>query len=66
MDIVAIASAATAISQAHTAEAVSTTVLKKALDLEAQGAAQLIQAATQSLATYNNPPHLGQHIDILA
>lgn len=66
MDVAAIASAATAMSQVHTAEAISMTVLKKALDLQAQGAAQLIQAATQSLATYNNPSHLGQYIDIVA
>lgn len=63
MDIAAIASAATALSDMRTAEAISTTVLRKALDLQAQGAAQLIQAAMQSLATYNNPPHLGQRID---
>lgn len=64
MDATAIASAATAMSQERVAEAVSTTVLRKALDIQAQGAMQLIQAA--ALATYNNPAHLGQSVDTLA
>lgn len=66
MDVTALASAATSMAQTRTADAVSTTILKKALDLQAQGAAQLIQAATQSLTTYNNPPNLGSRIDVSA
>lgn len=66
MDVTAIASLATEMSQARTADAVSTAVLKKALDLQAQGAAQLVQAATQSMQAINNPPHLGNRIDLMA
>jgi hypothetical protein len=65
MDVTALASAATAMSQTRTAEAVSTAVLKKALDIQAQGAMQLIQAASLAQAP-NNPPHLGTHIDTFA
>lgn len=66
MDVNAIASAATGLSQARTADAVSVAVLKKALDIQAQGALQLVQAATQSMQTTNNLPHLGNKIDLLA
>jgi hypothetical protein len=51
-------------SQARTAEAVQITVLKKALDIQAQGALQLIQAASQVIST--NPPNLGNQIDTMA
>lgn len=66
MDIANLAAVATAMAQTRTAEAVSTAVLRKALDLQAQGAAQLVQAATQSMAAYANPPHLGRNIDTVA
>lgn len=66
MDVNAIASVATHMSQARTADAVSMAVLKKALDLQGQGALQLLQAATQSMAAVNNPPHLGNNINLFA
>ncbi|MCX7171618.1 MAG: YjfB family protein [Proteobacteria bacterium] len=66
MDVTAIASAATAMSQARTADAVSVAVLKKALNIQAQGALQLVQAATQSAQTTNNLPHLGNKVDFFA
>lgn len=66
MDVTALASAATTMAQTHTAEAVSVAVLKKALDIQAQGAMQLVQAAAQSIQTSSNPPHLGNRIDTLA
>ena len=65
MDVTAISSTAMEMSQLRTEDAVSTTVLKKALDIQAQGALQLLQAATQSMQTINNPPHLGNKIDVL-
>lgn len=65
MDVTTLAAAATALSQDRNADAVSTTVLKKALDIQAQGAMQLIQAAAQVIPA-NNPPHLGNRIDVLA
>ena len=38
-------------------------VLKKAMDLQGQGAIQLVTAATQG---YNNPPHPGNGVDVFA
>ncbi|KNZ31006.1 MAG: hypothetical protein AD742_19685 [Methylibium sp. NZG] len=47
-------------------EAVGIAVLKKAIDLQAQGAAQLIQALPQMPQVPNNPPHLGNHLNTFA
>jgi len=65
MDTSAIASTASALSAAKTGDAVNTLVMKKALDIQAQGAAQLIQALPQP-AQYNNPPNLGKGVDAFA
>ncbi|MBI2308253.1 MAG: YjfB family protein [Rhodocyclales bacterium] len=65
MDTSAVASAASALSASQTGDAVSTLVLKKALDLQAQNAAQLIEALPQP-QQYNNPPNLGGGVDIFA
>ncbi len=51
-------------SQARTVDAVQIAVLKKALDIQAQGAMQLVEAAAQVIP--NNPPNLGNHIDTSA
>ena len=64
MDISSIASAASAISQNQTGDAVSISVLKKALDIQAQTAAQLIQALPQ--VTTNSPAHLGSSVNTFA
>lgn len=61
MDDYGIAATATALSQAKTAEAIQTTVLKKAMDIEAEGAMALVQAA-QTV----NPPNLGNNVDVFA
>ncbi len=66
MDTAAIASLATSMSQAQTADAVQVAVLKKALDVQANGALQLLAAATQVSQVVNNPPHLGNNIDVRA
>jgi hypothetical protein len=49
-------------------DAVGVAVLKKALDIEAQGAMQLIAALPQppQQSAANLPPHLGQNIDTTA
>lgn len=44
MDVSAIASAATSMSQQKVADAAGTLVLRKALDIQASNAAQLLQA----------------------
>lgn len=64
MDTTAIASLATEMATTRTQQAAQLAVLKKAMDLQGQGAIQLLMAATQQ--TYNNPAHLGNNIDILA
>lgn len=64
MDVSAIASMATEMSQARTTEALQVAVLKKALDIQAQGALQLIEAASQVIPS--NPPHLGNSVDTVA
>jgi len=60
MDISGIASAGSTLAQAQTGDAVAVLVMKKAMELQAASALQLIQAAT------SNPEHLGQSIDIRA
>lgn len=62
MDVSAIANLSTSLSQAKTADAVQVSVLKKALDVNAQGALQLIAAASNIIPV--NPPNLGTQIDI--
>ncbi|MCE1238831.1 MAG: YjfB family protein [Azonexaceae bacterium] len=62
MDVSAVASAVSSATQARTGDAVNTLVLKKAMDIQAQTAAQLLQALPQA----SNPPHLGNSIDVKA
>jgi hypothetical protein len=64
MDVSSAASLASRLSQARVGDAVSTLVFKKALDLQAHNAAQLLAALPQSAPV--NPSHLGQHIDVRA
>ncbi|MDD2744226.1 MAG: YjfB family protein [Rhodocyclaceae bacterium] len=60
MDASEIASVATEMSQIKTAGAVQIAVLKKAMDIEAQSALQLLQAIP------SNPPNLGNNVDQFA
>lgn len=62
MDTLAIASLATEMATVRTQQAAQLAMLKKAMELQGDGALQLLQAATQS---YTNPPNLGNSIDIL-
>lgn len=64
MDVSCIAALATDLTQAKTAQAVQLAVLKQAMDIQAQGAMQLIQAAAQVIPS--NPPNLGNRIDTFA
>ncbi len=63
MDVSTVGSLSSALSQAKTGDSVSTLVLKKAMDIQAQNAAQLIQALPQ---VPSNPSHLGNSVDIRA
>lgn len=64
MDVSTLAAVATDMAQTRTASTVQVTLLRKALDIQAQGALQLIQVAAQVIPT--NPPHLGNRVDIFA
>lgn len=64
MEMSAVASASTALSNAGTGDAVATLVLKKALEAQQQSAQQLIEALPQPAV--NNPPHLGQKVNAFA
>ncbi len=59
MDVSAIASVATEMSQVQTTQAVQLAVLKKAMAIEEQSALQLLQALP------SNPPNLGNNVDVL-
>lgn len=63
MDIASVSTVSSAATLAQNGDAVSTLVLKKALDIQAQSAAQLLQALPQ---VPSNPPHLGNSIDLRA
>ena len=65
MDASAIASLSTEMSQARTADAVQIAVLKKAIDIGASSALQLLQALPMPTPV-NNPPHLGNSVDTFA
>ncbi len=66
MDVTNIASIATSLSNAKTSQDVSTAVLKKAMDISAQGALALIQAIPSNPSSQNLPSHLGQNINTTA
>lgn len=63
MDVASVGSLSTALAQSSTGDAVGTLVLRKAMDLQAQLARELLQAVPQPA---NNPSHLGNSIDIRA
>ena len=61
MEVSSLASLSAALSQSQVGDAVGITMLKKAMDLQAETAAQLLQALPSPAS---NPPHLGNSIDI--
>lgn len=63
MDISSVSSLSTALSQAKAGDAAGTLVLKKAMDIQEQNAMQLLQAVP---SVANNPPNLGNSIDVKA
>lgn len=63
MDVTGLTSLATASNQSGTADAINVRVLKKAMDMEVQSALQLLQTLPRPA---NNPPHLGQNVDVKA
>lgn len=65
MEVNTIANVGTAMAQTRTAQEVSTTVLKKALDAQSSAATALLKALPP-VAPPNLPPHLGQNINTKA
>jgi hypothetical protein len=63
MDVGSIGSLSTALGEAKTGDAVAILVMKKALDVQAQTALQLLQAVPQPAS---NPPNLGNGVDVRA
>jgi hypothetical protein len=61
MELSGVASLSTALSQSIPGDAVGTLVLKKAMELQKQSAMQLLEAVPQ---VPNNPPNLGNSVDI--
>lgn len=68
MDVTGITALATQMSQTRQVSDAQISVLKKAMDIEAQGAMQLIQTASQTApsASYNSPSHLGNNVNTFA
>ncbi len=62
MDIASVSSLSTALTQAKSGDAVGTLVLKKAMDIQEQSVAQLLQ----SIPRASNPPNLGNSVDVKA
>jgi hypothetical protein len=62
MDVTGIA-AATTTTQTDIAAAVQMGVLKQALEVQGQSALLLVQSVSQ--VVYNNPPNLGNNIDVI-
>jgi hypothetical protein len=63
MDVSSVGSLSTALSQSINGDAVSTLVLKKAMNIQEESAMQLLQAVPQMPS---NPPHLGNSVDVKA
>lgn len=61
MDMASIGNMSTTLGQARTGDAVAILVMKKALDVQAQTALQLLQALPQ---VASNPPNLGNSVDV--
>lgn len=63
MDISSLGGLSAAMSPVEVKDAANTLVLKKAMDIQAQNAMQLLEALPQ---VSNNPPNLGNSVDVKA
>ncbi|MBV2234307.1 MAG: YjfB family protein [Sterolibacterium sp.] len=67
MDVASLAAVATNLQQVELDNAVQVALFEKAMDIQSQGALELLQAASQAMtAAINNPPNLGNVIDSYA
>lgn len=63
MEVSAASNSTAQVSQAQIRESAGLAVLKKAIDIEARNTLQLLQAVPQ---VANNPPNLGNSVDVRA
>lgn len=61
MDISSLGGLSAAMSPVEVKDAANTMVLKKAMDIQAQNAMQLLEALPK---VSNNPPNLGNSVDV--
>jgi hypothetical protein len=66
MDAMGIAKLATNLADTGLRQEVGMTMLKKAQDIQASSAAQLLEAVQASAPAPNLPPHLGNHVNTTA
>ncbi|MCE1242311.1 putative motility protein [Oryzomicrobium sp.] len=66
MDVTSIAATATAMTTLNQTNQVQLSVLKKAMQIEQQGAMALIAALPQPVQSANLPDHLGQNVNTTA
>jgi len=66
MDAMGIAKLATSIADTGLRQEVGMTMLKKAQDIQASSAAQLLEAVQAAAPAQNLPSHLGNHINTTA
>jgi hypothetical protein len=66
MDVMGIAKLATSIADTGTRQDVQIAVLKRAQDIEASTATQLLEAVQPAAAAQNLPAHLGKNINTTA
>ncbi len=66
MDVTGITKTATALNAASTQQEISVAVLKKAINLSAEGALSLIQAIPDNKSLQSLPSHLGQNVNTTA
>jgi hypothetical protein len=66
MDVMGIAKLATSIADTGTRQDVQIAVLKRAQDIEASTATQLLEAVQPAAAAQNLPAHLGKNVNTTA
>lgn len=66
MDVTGIAKLATSIADTGTRQDVAIAVMKKAQDIQATAAAQMLEAVQAAAPAPNLPPHLGNHVNTTA
>jgi hypothetical protein len=66
MDAMGIAKLATSLADTGLRQDVGMTMLKKAQDIQASSAAQLLAAVPQAAPAQNLPSHLGNHVNTTA